>query len=189
MRKLTIVAATLALLAGSAVAQIGLSHAADHDDRAVRRRRPDRHRGAAGRRADDRDARPAGHRRERRRRGRHARRRRESPRPIRTATRCCCTTSAWRPARALPQAALRPGDGLRPDRPDHRRADDRRRARPTSRPSSIGELLDYIQANKDKVIFAHAGVGAGLAPVRPAADGGAGHADDHRCATRAAGRR
>ena len=46
MRKLTIIAATLALLTGSAVAQTDYPDAAGHHDRAVRRRRPHRHRGA-----------------------------------------------------------------------------------------------------------------------------------------------
>ena len=61
--------------------------------------------------------------------------------------------------RALPQAALRSGDGVRADRADHRRADDgRRQGRFASR--SVGELLDYIRAHGEEVIFAHGGVGA-----------------------------
>ena len=46
------------------------------------------------------------------------------PRPRPTATRRSCTTSAWPPPRALSQAALPLGRGLRAHRPRHRRADD-----------------------------------------------------------------
>ena len=61
---------------------------------------------------------------------------------------------------ALPQAALRPGRGLRPDRPGHRRADDDRRRRPDFEPDTIGELIEYVKTNKDKVTFANAGIGS-----------------------------
>ena len=44
--------------------------------------------------------------------------------------------------------------------------------------NSVGELLAYIRANKDQVVFAHAGVGSVSAPLRPAPDAGTGHEDD-----------
>ena len=60
---------------------------------------------------------------------------------------------------ALPQAALPLDRGLRAHRPRHRRADDagRRKEFPAK---DLKELIAYVKANKDKVSYANAGLGA-----------------------------
>ncbi len=61
---------------------------------------------------------------------------------------------------ALSQAALQAARGLRLYRPRHRSADGRSWRARTSSPTTSKRLIDYVKANKDKVTYANAGIGA-----------------------------
>jgi tripartite-type tricarboxylate transporter receptor subunit TctC len=82
------------------------------------------------------------------------------PRPRRTATPCCCTTSAWPPApalyRNLPFKTLDDFEylGMVNDVPMTLIG------RPRCRPSNYAELVKWLEANKGKINLANAGLGA-----------------------------